>query len=194
ALLKTEGGGLRACLANAIAILSGHAYSHIGDVNPLAGVLAFDEFADRPVMRAVPPWHTGSAGQYPRPWGPGADTYAGEWLQRTGVNVSVKVVAQAVDAVARRRPFHPVRSYLDGLEWDGIERLDHWLVDHLNAPDSDFTRAVGARWMISAVARVFEPGCKADCLLVLEGPQGSLKATALRVLADPWFTDDMPQI
>jgi predicted P-loop ATPase len=48
--------------------------------------------------------------------------------------------------------------------------------------------------MISAVARVFEPGSKADCCLILEGEQGIRKSTALRILAEPWFTDEIADL
>jgi putative DNA primase/helicase len=40
---------------------------------------------------------------------------------------------------------------------------------------------------------VFKPGCKNDTCLVLEGPQGLLKSTALRTLAVP-FTDEISDL
>ncbi|MCZ7641875.1 MAG: virulence-associated E family protein [Pseudorhodoplanes sp.] len=87
-----------------------------------------------------------------------------------------------------------MREYLDGLEWDGTTRLDRWLTTYLGAADSVYVRAVGARWLISAVARIYVPGCQADCALILEGPQGIRKSSALAALARPWFTDRLSEL
>ena len=98
-----------------------------------------------------------------------------------------------VRAAARRNRFHPVRNYLSGLRWDGLERLDTWLIDYAGAPDTPFVRAVGRIMLIAAVRRVRDPGCKFDEMLVLESPEGRDKSTAFRVLAgEEWFTDEMP--
>jgi putative DNA primase/helicase len=51
-----------------------------------------------------------------------------------------------------------VKAYLQGLHWDGVERLERWLSNYLGADDTDYSRAVGSRWLISAVARIFGQG------------------------------------
>ena len=118
------------------------------------------------------------------------------WFQREDINAGQGDVARAVQAAARHNPFHPLREYFDALVWDGTPRIDGWLVTYLHADDTDYTRAVGPRWLISGIARIYEPGCKADYMLVLEGPQGKLKSEALRALAikDAWFTDRLSHV
>jgi predicted P-loop ATPase len=96
---------------------------------------------------------------------------------------------------ARLNGFHPVRDYLNGLQWDGVARLDTWLIDYAGAKDTKYTRAVGAITLIAAARRVRQPGCKFDEMLVLEQPQqGTDKSSALGVLAvrEDWFSDDLP--
>ena len=91
-------------------------------------------------------------------------------------------------------PFHPVRDYLNALNWDGTLRLDTWLTTYLGVEDSQYSRAIGSRFLISAVARVLSPGCQVDHVLILEGPQGILKSSALQSLADPCFTDRISKL
>lgn len=95
---------------------------------------------------------------------------------------------------ARKNSFHPVREYLDGLEWDRTPRLQNWLSRYGGAPDNEYTRAIGRIVLIAAVRRVRQPGCKFDEMLILEGAQGVQKSSALKALCpDPaWFSDDLP--
>jgi predicted P-loop ATPase len=99
------------------------------------------------------------------------------------------VVGRGIQTVARENPVHPVRDYLNGLKWDRTTRLDAWLTTYLGVEDSHYVQAIGSRFLISAVARVFRPGCQVDHMLILEGPQGILKSSALQALASLWFTD-----
>lgn len=153
-------------------------------------VLAFDEFAARTITKRPAPWgdRTGE------PWSDVHDTRACAWFQDVGIPANVGVVGRAIQTIARENPVHPVREYLNALHWDRMPRLDSWLTRYLGVEDNPYVRAVGSRFLLSAVARVFKPGCQADNMLILEGPQGILKSSALRTLAEPWFADRISQL
>ena len=134
-------------------------------------------------------------GRLPRPVTDADVAQVQELLQREGITrLGRETTHQAVDARASENAFHPVRDYLDALAWDGKERLDSWLTDYLGAEASKYTSAIGRMFPIALVARVYDPGCRADYMLVLEGPQGKLKSTACRVLGGPSFSDALPDV
>jgi predicted P-loop ATPase len=180
--MNTTEGRILPVLANAIA-----AFRHAPE---WGGVLAFNEFGFGTVVLKPTPWGVVPKGE----WTDHEDRMAADWLQRQGILVSVEVAGQAVQTVARDRPFHPVKAYLQGLHWDGLERVDRWLSNYLGTEETEYSRAIGSRWLISAVARIFRPGAKADCCLILEGPQGIRKSTALRSLAGEYFTDELADL
>jgi hypothetical protein len=98
-----------------------------------------------------------------------------------------------VKSAARRNRYHPVKDYLASIEWDGIERIEEWLIAHAGAPDTPFVRAVSRIVLIAAVRRIRRPGCKFDEMLVLESPEGKDKSTGFAVMAgESWFSDDAP--
>jgi hypothetical protein len=118
-----------------------------------------------------------------------------EELQQRGLKrISKDITHQAVDQRAAERRFHPVREYLDSLEWDGTQRLSKLFTTYFGARPSPYIEAVSRMFLISMVARIYEPGCKADYMPVIEGPQGVLKSTACAVLAGRWFSDSLPDI
>lgn len=118
-----------------------------------------------------------------------------EWVQRKGVLAGYDVVCSAVQRIARERQFHQIRDYLELLEWDGEGRINNMLLTYAGAEDNVLVRAQSCKWMIQAVARVFEPGCQADATLVFEGAQGLGKSSFFRVLfGDKWFTDHLPDL
>lgn len=93
--------------------------------------------------------------------------------------------------VSAERKYHPVKQYLDGLTWDGTERLDTLLIDYMGAEDTPYVRAVTRKTLCAAVARIYEPGIKFDSMLVLNGPQGMGKSTFYALLGKEWFSDSL---
>ncbi|MBI2801021.1 MAG: hypothetical protein HYX63_12190 [Gammaproteobacteria bacterium] len=112
-----------------------------------------------------------------------------------GVDFKTETVSDAALLLAYGAKYHPVRDYLNGFMWDGKARINLWLeyymgaVTYLDHETLRYLGAVGSMWPIGAVARIFQPGCKMDNALILEGVQDIGKSTALKTLAQPWLVD-----
>jgi predicted P-loop ATPase len=125
-----------------------------------------------------------------------------EWLNWLHLEVdarfhfspSIERFTQVVSAAAKRNKTHPVKEYLAALRWDGVSRLDEWLIRLARAADTPYVRAVSSLVLIAAVRRVRDPGCKFDEALILESPQGYEKSAAIQALCPKmdWFLDDLP--
>lgn len=150
-------------------------------------VIALDEFSGLVMKTKAPPFDRGEVGE----WMDIDDARLELWLAGVyGVrNMRSEAINKAVLLAADANRFHAVRDYLRGQKWDRSPRLRYWLAAYMGAAESDYTAAVGTKWMVGAVARAFRPGCKMDNVLILEGEQGRMKSTALKTLFDPWFTD-----
>lgn len=114
------------------------------------------------------------------------------WLDRVyQLEMPTNKVAEAVRYVARKNQFHPVRDYLDDVYWDQTPRIDNLFQEYFGCGPNELYQEIGKRWMIGMVARIFEPGCKVDTVVILAGPQGIMKSTALKTMAvkDEWFSD-----
>jgi putative DNA primase/helicase len=156
------------------------------------GVLAYDEFAFDVVTMKPPPWPNETCGTpVVGHWTEEDTTRCVAWLQENhDLVLGPEVVYSAVKIVALQQKIHPVREYLDTLVWDGVPRLDTWLHEYLGAENTRVNSVVGACFLISAVARVFRPGCKVDTVPVLIGAQGVGKSTMVKALfSDQWFTE-----
>ncbi len=103
-------------------------------------------------------------------------------IEEAGFETDKTDVRPAVERIALENTYDPVREYLDGLKWDQTPRLDTWLRDFMGAPDHPVIGVFGAKFLIGAVARVYDPGCQMDNMLVLEGKQGAGKTTACAAL------------
>lgn len=110
------------------------------------------------------------------------------WLASHGMVFKPKVVMDAVKAHGLRYEATPVKDYLLSLKWDGKPRILRALITYFGESDNSLTTFDKARcFFISAVARAINPGCKVDTILILEGPQGARKSTAVEILGKQWY-------
>ena len=181
-LLCNDSGKPKSLVANACAVLEG--------VPEFAGV-ALDEFTRNIIRPASLPWKSVGGEKI---WTDNDTLHFTRWLQEHHIECRKDTADDAVELVASSNAFHPVRDYLNSLSWDGDPRIDRWLCAYLGVSPSNYSAAAGRCWLISAVARVFQPGCKADVALLMIGPEGKRKSTACRILAEPWFSDDVPDL
>jgi predicted P-loop ATPase len=186
--VKGETGKPLAVLANAVAAMQTEMPNHF----------AFDEMQRKPMLMLPLDQDAPGANSFaPRPIEDVDVGIVQMHLQHVGLKRLTKDVAhQAIDIVASKRRFHPVRLYLEGLTWDGTPRIGRLFLDYFGSEHSDYTTAISTMFMISLVARILNPGCKADYMIVLEGLQGILKSTACKVLigGDRWFDDNLPDL
>ena len=185
-LLVNDKGAPKALLANALIALE--------KAPDWKGVLRYDLFAGTVMLYGRPPYDRAQGAWKSREVRDVDITWTANWLQQHGISVGVEVTMAAMAAVADANPVHPVRDYLNGLTWDGKPRIDTWLTDFAGVRDVPLHRLYAAKFLIGAVARVMQPGCKLDTMLILEGRQGLRKSTTFRVLAGDWFTDHLPEI
>jgi putative DNA primase/helicase len=154
--------------------------------------LAIDTFASRIVTtRATPLGH--AAGDE---WTSDDESALALWMsEQEGLTVrSLDTVSQSVRHVALLRRMHPVQDYFNALEWDGRNRVGRWAVDFMDCADDEYSRLVGAFFLINVVRRIYEPGCVMRSVPVFEGAQNKGKSRALWTLANPWYADTMLRI
>ena len=118
------------------------------------------------------------------------------YLEDNYALTSEKKIQKAIAIVADCNKYHPIRDYLNSLEWDGTERIRYALTRFLGAEESEYTYEALKLFMLGAISRVFKPGCKFEVMLCLVGGQGAGKSTFFRLLAvkDEWFSDDLKKL
>ncbi|RAS21507.1 virulence-associated protein E [Paraburkholderia bryophila] len=88
-----------------------------------------------------------------------------------------------ITALADANRYNPVAEWIDSKPWDGVDRLEP-LADTLDAADQELTRILLRRWLIGAVACVYDPaGFAMQGVLVLQGAQGLGKTTWIMGMA-----------
>jgi len=149
--------------------------------------IVFNQFKNMIDVIGQLPWRQVKPG-----WGDADLACAKMYFERIyGIWSPTKFKDALLGVVSSERVYHPVKEYLDGLSWDGVERLDTLLIDYLGAEDTPYVRAVTRKTFVAAVARIYEPGIKFDSILVLNGPQGIGKSTFFARLGREWYSDSL---
>jgi len=107
-----------------------------------------------------------------------------------------KQIERAIRVVANENHYHPIKEKLLSLKWDGVSRLPDALHHFLGVEKTPLSTEALKIFMLGAINRVFNPGCKYEYMLCLVGGQGAGKSTFLRFLSmnDDWFTDDIKRL
>lgn len=175
-------GGIEPTIENALIIMR-------NDPN-IKGHYFYDAFRERPIVCGNLPWQDFDKRQSDC-WSDADDAGLRLHLEKFYKIESAVKIRDAVELAMLEHTRHPVREYLQSLEWDGEKRADTLFIDYLGAADTVYTREVTRKALLGAVARIMTPGCKHDHVLVLVGPQGCRKSTTLAKLGKSWFSDSL---
>lgn len=153
--------------------------------------IAYNDHQGAIVLLEKVPWRKPEEKKGPT-WNDDDDSALRVYLERVYQIYTPTKLYDAITVVSHERSFHPIRDYLNSLPvWDGISRLETLLIDYLGADDTNYVRAVTRKTFVAAVARVMDPGCKFDYMLVLNGKQGIGKSAFFAKLGGRWFSDSL---
>lgn len=153
----------------------------------LRGRLAYDEFSETAIARVGLPWRSVSKAN--ADWTDSDDAGLRHYLEHNYQLTGMNKVKDAIDIMFYRNRFHPVREYLDSLQWDQTPRVETVFINYMGAEDNPYTRAVARKFLCAAVARVYKPGCKFDYATILVGDEGIKKSMLVDKLGRHWYSD-----
>ena len=159
----------------------------------LADCLYYDAFRCTIRVKGELPWPSAPG---PRDWDNADDSMLRNYVENYVVDIGQTKVNDALVQAAMDRAIDPLVAFLDSLTWDGTPRIATALHEYLGVEQTDWSARVMKHWLVSAVARGFEPGCKADEMLLLFGDQGAGKSTFIsRFCPDSeWFLENLTRI
>ena len=114
-------------------------------------------------------------------------------LSEWGYEIRKHAATDCLMYAAAKNSYHPVVDDLERIENDESIKpieLDKVATNYLNTNDELYDAMLSA-WLIGAVARAFDHGCKMDNCLVLQGKEGIRKSSFFEALTgnEDWFCD-----
>jgi len=154
--------------------------------------IAYNQLTDSVQITGWVPWDRPESNKF---WRDADEAQLIAIIDKEYTSFSDRNFKVAFTKVTRDRAFNPVKQYLDNLsKWDGVKRVERFLITNLAANDDKYTEEVTRKWFAAAVARIYQPGIKFDSILVLDGKQGVGKSTIIKSLVDPEYFSDSLQL
>jgi putative DNA primase/helicase len=117
-------------------------------------------------------------------------------------NLPVSDMMDHITIVANENHYHPVRDWIDAVEWDGVSRMNDYYATlvsdteiHEDPAAYEFIKEVMMRkWAMSAVAALYHYNFSCEGVLVIHGEQAAGKTSWVMNLLPPayqtiWFKD-----
>ncbi|MCG7570769.1 virulence-associated E family protein [Pseudoalteromonas sp. CNC9-20] len=98
------------------------------------------------------------------------------WSQRLGL--PKVAIEDHIVALAEKNSVHPIKSWLDSGEWDGVNRVSE-VISCLNAKSNVFAELILKKWLTGCVASLYEETFSSKLVPVLQGDQSFMKTSAI---------------
>ena len=157
----------------------------------LIGRLFYNEMTFSPYVFGDLPWRKYRGW---REWDNTDDTNLKSYIEdKYGLKSGDKTM-DALNNVVHKHPANPIKEMLEKAHegWDGNKHVENLLPRFVGSEKTEYNTAVMRLFMMGAVSRIYNPGCKFDYMIVLVGEQGKFKSSFLRLLAtnDIWCHDN----
>lgn len=113
-----------------------------------------------------------------------------QWSEQFICPCDEKKCVTAMLCLSDKNSYNSATERFDNLIWDGVQRLERFFIDLLGAEDTQLVREMTKLWMVGAIQRIYEPGCKNENVLILTGSQGCGKTSTLMWLAKGFGFDN----
>jgi putative DNA primase/helicase len=111
-----------------------------------------------------------------------------------GEAVATSNVLESIGVVSREYAYHPIKEYLSALAWDGKHRIATFFSKYCQTDADVYHQSVAFSLFVSAVARVYSPGCKVDTMTILVGKQGVGKTRCWETLFGEWIGEMVEEV
>lgn len=157
----------------------------------LIGRLFYNEMTFSPYVFGDLPWRKYRGW---REWDNTDDTNLKSYIEDKYSLKSGDKTMDALNNVVHKHPANPIKEMLEKAHegWDGNKHVENLLPRFVGSEKTEYNTAVLRLFMMGAVSRIYNPGCKFDYMIVLVGEQGKFKSSFLRLLAtnDIWCHDN----